>query len=85
MTIDTIIRVVGELARPFAIIWIGGACGIAVVRLSSSPDLTEAAVYAGAILGGFAALYLGKSAENVGVRRAEAKIAEATGQTPEQK
>lgn len=80
---DIIIRVIGEIARPLAIIWIGGACGIAVVRLSDAADLAEAAVYAAAILGGFAVLYGAKSLENVGVKRAEAKIAEATGQPPE--
>lgn len=74
--------VVGNLARPFAVIWIGGACGIAVVRLSGAPDLGEAAIYAGAILGGFAVIYGAKSAENAVVKRQEAKIAEATGHAP---
>ncbi len=79
---DMFQTVVGNLARPFAVIWIGGAVGIAVVRLSAAPDLAEAAIYAGAILGGFAVIYGAKSAENAAVKRSQAKIAEATGQTP---
>lgn len=82
MNWDVFQTVVGALARPFAVIWIAGACGVAVVRLSGAPDLAEAAIYAGAILGGFAVIYGAKSAENAAVKRSDAKIAEATGQAP---
>jgi hypothetical protein len=55
---------IGDLARPFAIIWISLATGIAIIRLATAEvDLSEAAVYIGAVLAGLGVLYGAKSLE----------------------
>lgn len=77
---DQVKSFVGDLARPFAIIWTSGAAGIAIVELAKPGiNLIEAAVYITAVLAGVAALYGAKAWENAraGKQSAEVAIAQA--------
>lgn len=63
--IDRLKRLIGALARPFAIWWTSGAAGVAIVRLARpDTDLAGAAVYIGAVLAGVVALYGARAWEN---------------------
>lgn len=62
---------VGEIARPFAIITIGGACAWAI--LDKDVDATKL----GVALTGLAALYGGKVAEKIVQARADADVKKA--------
>lgn len=65
MTLDALKTFVADLARPFALYSVAGSTSFAIVRLTLfESDLSAAAVFITAALGGLAALYGVKAWEN---------------------
>jgi len=76
---------VGDLARPFAIISTSGAASIATVVIAHKVDgFDGAAIFIGAVFAGVGALYGAKAWEvaRAGKHTAEVEIAKATSATP---
>lgn len=76
---------IGNIARPFSIIWISLCAGIAMIILAwKLDDPVQAAVFIGAVFAtGLTPLYLGKAWENskTGKQAAEVEIAKAQSET----
>jgi hypothetical protein len=78
--LDAIKALVGDLARPFAIIVTSlgaSATGIIIALRADDPDLTAASLFVGAIYTGVAALYGAKAWEVTKTSQASAEVAKA--------
>lgn len=78
-------NVIADLARPFALYAVAGSTAVAILRLSwAGEDLSGAAVFITAALGGLAALYGAKAWEvaKVGGQAADVEKAKAQATPP---
>lgn len=72
---ETLKAILADLARPFALYSVSGATAVAIVRLAwKGDDLSGAAVFITAALGGLVGLYVGKAWENASVGKSQANI-----------
>jgi hypothetical protein len=84
-TLDRIKGLVGDLARPFAIIASSASAAIATVVIAFKVDGFEgAALFIGAVYAGVGALYGAKSLEVAAVRKrdSEVEVAKVTARPP---
>lgn len=84
ITLDRAAWFVGEIARPFALIWTALCAGIATLVLAFRlNDPVQAVAFVGVLYAtGLAPLFLGKAAEVFGVNRNAAKVEQAKAQQP---
>jgi hypothetical protein len=75
VTIDRTKALIADLARPFALYSVAGSTSFAIAHLAwKGGDLSAAAVFITAALGGLVGLYVGKAWENAKVNQHAATV-----------
>lgn len=84
VTLERIAWFVGQIARPFAIMWTALCAGIAALVLAAKlDDPIQACIFIGAVYAtGLTPLYLGKSAEESSKAKSAATVERAKAQNP---